>query len=223
MGGRVLLKAVLFDMDGVLVDTEPEYQKLDIMLAAELGIALTPREQSRYAGVSTLETWRDMQKRYGFAQDPAGLAQRVEATITGHYQSGALKAYPEAVALLKSCAHSGLRVAVATSSVLENAECVIRRLGLSEDVQAVASSCMTERSKPAPDIFLLAMRMLGVDGGDCLVIEDADSGVTAARAAGVRRVIGIRHPDRRQTLSGADLVVDTLAGVTVQSLRDLME
>ncbi len=94
-------------------------------------------------------------------------------------------------------------VAVATSSALENAECVMKRLGLSEAVQAVASSCMTERSKPAPDIFLLAMRLLGVDGGDCLVIEDADSGVKAARAAGVKKVIGIRHPGGWQTLDGA--------------------
>jgi HAD superfamily hydrolase (TIGR01509 family) len=210
-------------MDGVLVDTEPEYQRIDIMLAAELGIVLTPKEQSRYMGVSTVESWRDMQKRHGFAQDPLALAQREEALIAEHYRHGALHVYPEAVALLKDCAESGLMVAVATSSALEHAEYVVERLGLSDDVQAVASSCMTERSKPAPDIFLLAMRMLGVDGEECLVIEDADSGVKAARAAGAKRVIGIRHPDRWQTLDGADLIVDGLGGVTVQALRDLMD
>jgi beta-phosphoglucomutase-like phosphatase (HAD superfamily) len=82
---------------------------------------------------------------------------------------------------------------------------------------------MTERSKPAPDIFLLAMKMLDVGGEESIVIEDADSGVKAARAAGVKRVIGIRHPDRWQTLDGADLIVDTLAGVSVQTLTEIME
>jgi HAD superfamily hydrolase (TIGR01509 family) len=210
-------------MDGVLVDTEPEYQKLDIMLAAEMGIDLTPEEQSRYIGVSTVDAWRDMQKRYGFPQDPLELSRREEELIAEHYKNGELHVYPAAVDLLKSCAGSGLKVAVATSSALENAECVIRRLGLSADVQAVASSCMTERSKPAPDIFLLAIKMLAVGGEESVVIEDADSGVKAARAAGVKRVIGIRHPDRWQTLDEADLIVDTLAGVSVQMLTEMMK
>jgi HAD superfamily hydrolase (TIGR01509 family) len=218
-----LLSAVLFDMDGVLVDTEPEYQKLDIMLAAEMGIDLTPEEQSRYIGVSTFDAWCDMKKRYGFKPDPLALSQREEELIAEHYRSGELHVYPAAIDLLKGCAQSGLKVAVATSSALKNAECVIRRLGLTDDVQAVASSCMTEYSKPAPDIFLLAMKMLGVNGEESVVIEDADSGVKAARAAGVKRVIGIRHPDRWQTLDGADLIVNTLAGVSVQTLTELMK
>ena len=218
-----MLKAVLFDMDGVLVDTEPEYQRLDIMLAAEMGIALTPKDQSRYVGVSMQEAWRDMQKRYGFTQDPRLICQREEAMIAEHYKNGELIVYEGAVALLESCAASGLLVAVATSSMLEHAECVINRLGLSDDVHAVASSCMTKKSKPAPDIFLLAMKMLGVNGNECIVIEDADSGVTAAHAAGVKRVIGIRHKGRWQRLTDADLVVDSLDEMTVQALRDLME
>ncbi len=108
VGGWDLFKAVLFDMDGVLVDTEPEYQKLDIMLAGEMGIALVPEEQSRYVGVSTVEMWRDMQKRYGFEQDPLILSQREEAMIAEHYRNGQLSVYDDAVALLKDCAKSAL-------------------------------------------------------------------------------------------------------------------
>ena len=218
-----MLKAVLFDMDGVLVDSEPEYQKLDMRLAQELGFELTPEEQSLYVGISTVEMWKALQKKHGFAEDPLAVARREEALMTRYYESGDLCPYAASVALLESCAAAGLKVAVATSSEHKNAECVVRRLGLGGIVDAVVSSCMTERSKPAPDIFLLAMERLGVAGAECIVIEDADNGIKAARAAGAAKVIGIRHPVGRQLLSGADLVVDSLEGITVQALRDMME
>ncbi len=218
-----MLKAVLFDMDGVLVDSEPEYQKLDMRLARELGFELTPEEQSLYVGVSTVEMWQSMQKKHGFAEDPLAVAQKETAQMARYYESGDLCPYHASVALLKSCAAAGLKVAVATSSEHKNAEWVVRRLGLADIVDAVVSSCMTERSKPAPDIFLLAMERLGVEGTECVVIEDADNGVTAARAAGAAKVIGIRHPIGRQSLNGADLVVDSLEGITVQALRDMLE
>lgn len=218
-----MLKAVLFDMDGVLVDSEPEYQRLDMLLARELGFELTHEEQSSYVGVSTLEMWQALKLKYGFEQDAYEVAQRETQMMARYYAEGQLYPFDATVALLKSCADSGLKVAVATSSAQENAECVIRRLGLAGIVHAVVSSCMTQCSKPAPDIFLLAMELLGVEGDACIVVEDADNGVTAARAAGVKRIIGIRHPEGRQSLSGADLVVESLSGVTVQALHELME
>lgn len=217
-----MLKAVLFDMDGVLVDSEPEYQKLDIQLAHELGFELTPEEQSLYVGVSTVEMWQSIQQKHGFAEDPLAVARKEEALMARYYEKGELCPYDASVALLKSCAAAGLKVAVATSSKGENAEWVVRRLGLANIVDTVVSSCMTERSKPAPDIFLLAMERLGVEGHECIVIEDADNGITAARAAGAAKVIGIRHPIGRQSLSVADLVVDSLEGITVQALRDML-
>lgn len=218
-----MLKAVLFDMDGVLVDTEPEYQRVDIQLASELGFTLTPEEQSSYVGVSMLETWRSLQQKYGFTQDPLTVVQKETAHMQRYYEGGDLCVYEASVALLKSCAAAGLKVAVATSSEQPIAECVVRRLGLADLVDAVVSSSMTKRSKPAPDIFLLAMERLGVAGSECVVVEDADSGIAAAIAAGAGKVIGLRHPIGRQTLSGADLVVDSLADVTVQQLRAMLE
>ena len=218
-----MLKAVLFDMDGVLVDSEPEYQKLDMRLARELGFELTPEEQSQYVGVSTVETWQTMQKKHGFTEDPLTVSRKEEALMARYYETGDLCPYDASVALLKSCAAAGLKVAVATSSEHNNAEWVVRRLGLADIVDAVVSGSMTKRSKPAPDIFLLAMERLGVEGRECVVVEDADNGITAARAAGAAKVIGIRHPAGRQLLSGADLVVDSLEGITVQMLRDMME
>lgn len=218
-----MLKAVLFDMDGVLVDSEPEYQRLDMQLARELGFELTPEEQSFFVGVGTVEMWQTLQNKYGFTEDPLSVSRKEAALMAQYYQSGQLCPYDASVVLLKSCAADGLKVAVATSSERENAECVIRRLGLADIVDAVVSGCMAEHSKPAPDIFLLAMELLGVEGRDCIVIEDADSGITAARAAGAAKVIGVRHPVGRQSLSGADLVVDSLGGITVQALRDMLE
>ena len=218
-----MLKAVLFDMDGVLVDSEPEYQRLDIQMARELGFELTLEEQSLYVGISTLEMWQALQKKYGFQKDPLKVSQDEASRMARYYESGSLCPHEASVALFKSCVAAGLKVAVATSSEQRNAELVIERLGLADIVGAVVSSCLTERSKPAPDIFLLAMERLGVEGAECVVIEDADNGITAARAAGAAKVIGIRHPVGRQLLSGADLVVDSLEGITVQALREMLD
>jgi HAD superfamily hydrolase (TIGR01509 family) len=210
-------------MDGVLVDTEHEYQRLDIQLARELGFELSAEELNCYVGVRTLEVWQDLKRKYRFAQSAREMAQKETELMARHYAEGGLRPFAGSVALLKSCAKSGLMVAVATSSAHENAESVIRRLSLEGDVKAMVSGCMVKRSKPAPDIFLLAMERLGVSGAECVVIEDADSGVKAARAAGVKRIVGLRHAGGRQRLDGADMVVESLGGVTVETLRGLME
>ncbi len=218
-----MLKAVLFDMDGVLVDSEHEYIRHEQRLAKQLGFELTVEEQSRYTGIRPLEMWMALQQNYGFDRDPHELARAEANMMDEYYANGTLHPYEPSVALLKCCAQSGLKVAVASSSTRENVQHVVRRLGLEPYVDAVASSCAAGKSKPAPDIFLMAMQQLGVSGSECVVIEDADSGIAAARAANVAGVIGIRLPDRNQSLAGADLIVDSLGGVSPDTLRGLVE
>lgn len=218
-----MLRAVLFDMDGVLVDSEPEYIRHEQLLARQLGFELTVREQSRYLGIRPLEMWMELKQKYGFDRNPLEIARAESKMMDEYYAHGTLHACEPSVALLRSCSQVGLKVAVASSSSQENVQHVVRRLGLEPYVDTVVSSCAAGKSKPAPDIFLLAMRRLGVEGSECVVVEDADSGIAAARAANVAGVIGILHPDRNQSLKGADMIVCSLSEVSLAVLRGLVE
>ena len=217
-----MLKAVLFDMDGVLVDTEPEYVRTDLRLAKRFGVPLTRQEQARYRGVNAAEMWAELVRKYGCDADPAELTRLEYEHMDEYYHEGALKPIPASVGLLKRCAKAGLKVAVATSSSGANATDVVRRLDLGPYVQAISVKEAAGRSKPAPDIFLLAAKLLGVDPAECVVIEDADKGIDAAKAAGMEAV-GLLTPGADQDLSGAAFVVRSLRGVSVETLKKLVE
>jgi len=216
-----VLKAVLFDMDGVLVDSDPVYVKLEKKIGKTLGLDLGDRELGEYVGIRPLEMWRDLKRKYGFDADPAQLAGREAVLMDEYYASGTLYPIVPTIAFLKQCAAAGLKIAVATSSERVNADIVAARIGIASHVQAVASSCMAGKSKPAPDIFLLAAKLLCTRPGECVVIEDAYSGVLAAVAAGMK-VVGLRSAAHAQDMSKADMVVDSCAQLSVDVLRGLI-
>lgn len=216
-----MLKAVLFDMDGVLVDTEPEYARTDRRMAKRFGIPMTWREPLRYRGVSASEMWTELIQKYGCDADPAELTRLEHAHMEAYYHEGRLRPIRASVGLLKRCAKAGLKVAIATSSSGANAADVVRRLDLGQYVQAISVRELAGRSKPAPDIFLLAAKLLEVNPAECVVIEDADKGIEAARAAGMKAV-GLITPGSGQALSGADMAVRSLRGVSVEMLKQMI-
>lgn len=215
-----MLKAVLFDMDGVLVDTEPEYIKQELNMAKDLGIPLTEQEQGNYAGIHPLEMWMDLQNKYGFLQDPYELSKIEAQWMDDYYENGILRPNESAIQFLKNCVNEGLKVAVATSSIKENAQKVIQRIGIGEYVDIISSGCMAGKSKPAPDIFLLAAKLLGVEPDECIVIEDAKSGVQAAKRAGMK-AIGLQSAVNHKDLSLATMVVGSLSDISVDTLYTL--
>ncbi len=217
-----MLKAVLFDMDGVLIYSEDEYYRHERRILSEYGCELTHEAHIHFSGVRTLEMVIGMQKQWGFQGDPAVIADRIGVVMDEHYRSGDLNPIAASAALLISCAQSGLKTAVATSSRLEQAQHVVRRLELLPFVHAISTSCLAGASKPAPDIFLLAAKMLDVRPEECVVIEDAQKGLEAAKAAGMK-AIGLRHVERPQDLSLADTVVDSLGDVSVDMLKAMLE
>ena len=216
-----MLKAVLFDMDGVLVDSEGAYYELEAKIARELGFVFTKEEHVAFAGVRTFDFWTALKERHGFDADPHELTERVSSAMAEFYKMGDLQPYKDSLALLRECAQSGLKTAIATSSNKRDAGSVIDRFGLAPYVQAVSTSCIAGKSKPEPDIFLLAADMLDTDPGACIVIEDSACGLTAAKAAGMKAV-GLRHADRPADLSLADVVVDTLGALSVEALRAMI-
>ncbi len=215
-------KAVLFDMDGVLVDTEPEYRKIEAVIFSRLGIAPTEEDLKSYVGKGQFDVWSELKKKYGFAEDLKELVGSEERIAREIYLNRSLKPIKPAVELLKNCARSGFKTAVATSSFKENAENAITRLRLKSYIDVIVSGEMVSKTKPSPDIFLLAAKLLDIDPKECVVIEDSKNGVLAAKAAGMK-VIGYKAPESPQDLSQADMVVRSFENICADTLKELLK
>ncbi|MFF0021878.1 HAD family hydrolase [Streptomyces sp. NPDC005496] len=180
--------AVVFDLDGTLVDSEPNYFEAGRRTLAGHGVTdFTWADHERYVGISTRETLRIWKERYGL-EAPLDV---LLADKNGRYLElarAATHVYPEMRRFVELLAHDGVPMAVASGSSPEAIEAILAGTGLDQWLTTVVSAEEVAHGKPAPDIFLEAARRLGVAPADCVVLEDAAPGAAAAHAAGMRCV-----------------------------------
>jgi kojibiose phosphorylase len=207
--------AVIFDLDGVLTDTAEAHFQAWKRLADEEGIPFTRQDNERLRGVPRRQSLElILGERRVSEEEMQALMERKNRYYREMIQRlTPADLLPGAAELLAELRQAGIKIAIASAS--KNARDVIRRLGIEELVDAIADGYSVERQKPAPDLFLHAARQLGVPPEACVVVEDAASGVEAARAAGMR-VVGLGPPER---VGQADVVFPSLEGVTLETLR----
>ncbi|GLF95392.1 HAD family hydrolase [Streptomyces yaizuensis] len=180
--------SVIFDLDGTLVDSEPNYWEAGRRLLAEYGVTdYDWAQHSRFIGISTRETLETLRAEYG-------IEAPVETLLDGknrHYLAlarGGTEVFPEMRTLVELLHAEGVPMAVASGSSRAAIEAVLAATGLDALIPVTVSADEVERGKPAPDVFLAAAGRLGSAPGDCVVMEDAAPGAAAAHAAGMRCV-----------------------------------
>jgi beta-phosphoglucomutase family hydrolase len=178
-------RAVIFDLDGTLVDSEPNYFLADRQLLAKYGVAYSEADNRRYVGRGSLDMMRDMVRRHGLAADPELLVAEKNA-IYLELAEHATRVYPQMQRFLDLLVAHRVPVAVASGSSPEVVVRILAAVGLAGTFAQVVSAEDVPRGKPAPDVFLETARRLGVPPGHCVVVEDACPGVEAARRAGMR-------------------------------------
>lgn len=192
-----MIEACIFDLDGVIVDTAHYHFLAWKRLAHELGFELTPTDNERLKGVSrmkSLEVVLELGEVNASEEERENLATRKNAWFQEYVEQMAPEEiFPGVKQLIKDLRTNGLKIGLASSS--KNARTVIRRLGIAKEFEAIVDGTMIVRSKPHPEIFLLTAEMLGVAPEYCLVFEDAEAGVEAALAAGMR-CVGIGDQQR---------------------------
>jgi HAD superfamily hydrolase (TIGR01509 family) len=208
---------VIFDLDGVLAVSEPLLAEAAIELFAEKGYAMTAEDFRPFIGMG--------EDRYiGGAAEARGISldiPRDKARLYEIYERvirGRLQPLPGAREFVAECRRRGLAVAVASGADRVKVAANLREIGLPEgSFDAVVDGNQVVHKKPAPDIFLEAGRRLGLAPGACLVIEDAVSGVAAARAAGMR-CLALTTSFQAHDLGGADWIASDLAQVPEEAL-----
>lgn len=209
-------------MDGVLINSEPVHQRHEREMYEELGLQLSFEEQQSFVGMSAIDSWTVVIDKYNLDFTPHELLLRGR----GKYlkilnETDEVKMIEGAMDLLIRLESSGYHLLLASSATSVTVGAVLKKFELAEIFPLFIGGDMVHNSKPNPDIFLQIAEQAGVLPEECLVIEDAEHGVTAAVRAGMK-VIGFQnHHSGKQDLSNADLVVDDLDQVSIDLLKSL--
>ena len=211
--------AVIFDMDGLLVDTERLSFGASALVLRDLrGVTLPHEVMVALVGRRYDECWAYMRELYGLTES----IEELEAAQTAYYAPmlrEQAEPMPGARELVAALHERGYPLAIASSSPLWQIEAVVDRLNLRGMLAAVASGEEVPHGKPAPDVYLLAAERLGVPPARCLALEDSGPGTIAAKAAGMRVIAVPSAETAGHSFEHADLVLPSLVGALPEVTR----
>ena len=216
-----MIAAVVFDLDGVLIDSEPVWEQVRRTYVAENGGHWPADAQDRLMGMSTPEWARYLREEAGVGHQPAAVAAAVVERMVDRYAED-LPLIPGALAAL---ARLGDRwpLGLASSSPRSLIDSVLAAAGLTHRFAVTVSTEEVPRGKPAPDVYLAAAQSLGLPPEHCVAVEDSTNGLLAAAAAGLA-VVALPRPDYRpsaEALRGARIVATHLDELTPTAIEGL--
>jgi HAD superfamily hydrolase (TIGR01509 family) len=202
-------EAVVFDMDGVLADSEPEYSAAMQEVLTPLGHSLMEQDERAVMGHSIEDTWAYLRGRFGLERDLGGLVAAYDATLMRRL-GVPREPLPGVRELIAALRQRGVPIAVASSSLPTWIEALLGGLGLDGAFDALVSAAMVEHPKPAPDVYIEAARRLGKAPERCIAVEDTPTGLASAKAAGMLAVQVRASSTAWPPLADADVVVESL-------------
>lgn len=180
------VKAIIFDMDGVLVDSEPHHLIIEKRLFAGLGLNISDEEHGSYLGKSPLQMWTEVIKRHNLPYKPEDLSRKNTVEISNYFSSlEKIDIIPGVEGLLKKIFNAGIPMAIASSSDVGTIGLFMSKTGLGKYFLHMVSTETVGKSKPEPDVYLFASSLLSVRPEECIVIEDSPNGIAAAKSAGM--------------------------------------
>jgi kojibiose phosphorylase len=211
-----MIRAFIFDLDGVITDTAEYHFQAWKRLADEEGIPFTRQDNEALRGVPRRESLNRLLKGKPVSNEQA---RRWMARKNEYYKSSIAHMTPDDILpgvlkLLTEIRAAEIKIAIASAS--KNASIVIERLRLADKLDVMCDGYSVEHHKPAPDLFLQTAMDLGILPGGCIIVEDAEAGIAASRAAGMLS-IGLGPVER---VGEADLILPSLEGVTLQQILE---
>lgn len=226
-----MLKAIILDCDGVIADTEPIHFRAFRKTLDEEGIELTEEDYfGQYVGLNDRDCFQAILSEQGSEPDPEQITDLVErkSKYYDEYIQDLLIIYPGVKELVEQAAAGGYLLAVVSGALKQEVEFILERAGIRSHISAVVSAEDVSRGKPDPEGYLKAFEILKRDSSDglapqeCVVFEDTDTGIDAARAAGMW-CIGVAQTYPKEALSRAHSVVASMEEMNLKKLERLYE
>lgn len=219
-----MLRAIIFDFDGIIVDSEPLHYRAFLEVLRPLGVAFDWRTyQERYIGFDDRDGFRAMAAASGVEIEENELAELIgqKAAVFERIVAEGIEPYAGVVELIREASRS-MPVAIASGALLSDVKAILPAIGngtIRSAFSAIVTAEDVERSKPDPASYALAAERLGVEPGAALAIEDTPPGLASAKAAGLR-TLGVSNTYPASALTEAERVVESLEGVSVKRLQD---
>lgn len=214
---------VIFDMDGVIIDSEPIHIACEKEMFKRFGLAVSDEEHHTFVGTSDETLWSYMDRQYGLPVNIAEAIQLTQLLYMEYLEKSPIVPIPHIPEFVAELSENNFLLALASSSPHDQINLILEIFGIRQYFHATVSGEDVEAGKPDPAIFLEASRLVGVDPQNCLVIEDSYNGVTAAKRAGMK-CIGFYNPNSgNHDLTIADQVVHSLKEISAETIIDLLQ
>lgn len=213
---------IIFDMDGVLFDSEPLHVKFEDQYLSSMGVSLTIEQKREFIGLAGYNMWKKLKDMFQLkpSVDDLILADKEMRLI--YFIENITTPMPGAEELLRKISAVPFRMALASSSQSDLINLQLSRAGFDKFFEQKVSGYMVNKGKPAPDIFLYTARLMNIEPVKCVVVEDSKNGVTAAKAAGMKCIGYSGFHYIEQDLTGADIIINDLRNVSEEIIRSLV-
>lgn len=212
------MKAFIFDMDGVIIDTEPLHNKIVRGILAKDNIFVTDEEFEKFTGMASTAIFDIFIKRYNLPHTAKQMSQEQMTTLKDYIVKYQMKPIAGIIPLIEKLHKVGIPMAIASSSCPDVIKFIVDFFNITSYFKILMSGEDLPHSKPAPDIYLQTAQKLGVVPADCVVLEDSINGTIAAKTAGMY-CIGFANPNSgNQDLSRADIIVDKITDIDITNL-----
>ncbi len=217
-----MIKAIIFDMDGVLIDSVKYLYEAFNLALKKYDVYINNEDIKKYLGKPMREKIKMWKEEYNIKEDIdiAKFSKEVFELEMNLLKEN-VKVDKNLLDLVQSLKENNLKLAVATSSPKSRAENILELIGLKENTDVLLTDEDFEKSKPNPDIFLKTAERLGVNPEECVVIEDAVNGIIAAKNAGMKSIALLTKYHGKDEFNDADLIINSLVELNLEKIQNL--